>query len=639
LAVRLGDAVIFFKGDKSQLEKDTESASKNTKSSFGSLAGSLNTIIGGAIVGGVGLAVAGVVSIGTAALGVSTDFQNATNSIIKGTGASGKSLAEMEEIVKRLKGTTAGLGKDFGELGSIVAEVNTRTGATGEQLEKLSSEMATFSRLTGGDGVGQTQLVTRVMGDWGVELENSSELLDKIFGAGQAFGIGVDDLAGKLVQFGAPLRQMGFSLDDSIAMFGKWEKEGVNTELVLGSLRIAAGHFAKGMEEDLPPALSNVAKELNNAREKADRYRAELELAQEAGNTGKVEELTEKLAEQNEQVTESTLLFNKLAEDMRASGEIGADTQLSLSDSLNETIESIKNAKSESEGLSIAMEVFGAKAGPDMAAAIREGRFELEGAIGALAGTSGGLQDAADRALTMGERFEIMKSKAMTSLMPIGDMLLGLGETAMPTLQTFVDWIAGTAVPWITELFTQMGTLFGESGIIEAFQSYQEIFSAVFDSISEALGVSSENFSGMEVILWLVEKVFKAVAVQIQLAGVIFYGIGAAIKFVIDKVKEVIFFIQQFQEKLANLQVPEFLKMHSPPPLAQALGMVKDEVQGLKNIALPGLVDPAQQGGEGQPAATGGGGGGPQIIQLVVDGQVLAQVVNTHLGGLAAAGA
>ena len=64
----------------------------------------------------------------------------------------------------------------------------------------------------------------------------------------------------------------------------------------------------------------------------------------------------------------------------------------------------------------------------------------------------------------------------------------------------------------------------------------------------------------------------------------------------------------------------------------------KDEVQGLKNIALPGLVDPAQQGGEGQPAASGGGGGGPQIIQLVVDGQVLAQVVNTHLGGQAAAG-
>jgi hypothetical protein len=34
--------------------------------------------------------------------------------------------------------------------------------------------------------------------------------MDKLFGAGQAFGIGLDSLAGKLVQFGAPLRQMGF---------------------------------------------------------------------------------------------------------------------------------------------------------------------------------------------------------------------------------------------------------------------------------------------------------------------------------------------------------------------------------------------------------------------------------------------
>lgn len=38
---------------------------------------------------------------------------------------------------------------------------------------------------------------------------------------------------------------MGFSLEESAAMLGKWEKEGVNTELVIGSLRIAAGKFAK----------------------------------------------------------------------------------------------------------------------------------------------------------------------------------------------------------------------------------------------------------------------------------------------------------------------------------------------------------------------------------------------------------
>ena len=41
------------------------------------------------------------------------------------------------------------------------------------------------------------------------------------------------------------MRLMGFSFQDTAALLAKWEKEGVNAELVMGSLRIAAGKFAK----------------------------------------------------------------------------------------------------------------------------------------------------------------------------------------------------------------------------------------------------------------------------------------------------------------------------------------------------------------------------------------------------------
>ena len=47
-----------------------------------------------------------------------------------------------------------------------------------------------------------------------------------------------------IVQFGAPLRQMGFSMEAAAGLMGKFEAEGVNTETVMSTLRIAIGKMA-----------------------------------------------------------------------------------------------------------------------------------------------------------------------------------------------------------------------------------------------------------------------------------------------------------------------------------------------------------------------------------------------------------
>lgn len=336
---------------------DSSGVKTGVDEATGSLGGlqSAAGVAAGAVTAVFVAAAAAVAAVGVASVNAAADMQEATNAIIVGTGASGESLAEMENIAKSLKGSSAGLGVEMGTLGSVIAEVNTRTGLTGAALETMSAQVLELTRLTGGDAVRNTQLITRVMGDWGVASEDSAALMDQLFGAGQAFGIGVEDLSQKVVQFGAPMRQMGFSLEESIALFGKWEKEGVNAELAIGSLRIAAGKFAR---EGVP-----------------------------------------------------------------------------LQEGLRDTMAAIQGTTDESEALAIAMDVFGARAGPDMAAAIREGRFELDSAIEALQGTSGGLEDAASRALTTADRFEIMKNRVSVALIPIGEVILSLAERMIPLLE------------------------------------------------------------------------------------------------------------------------------------------------------------------------------------------------------------
>lgn len=433
MAVKLADAVAYLRTD----DKDLKAGLGKADGEVTSWAGKLSGAIGGAAVGiaaAAGAALVGAtVAVGKAALDMGTEYQKGLNAIINGTGASGDALDAMGQSVRNLKTSAAGLGVDMEKIGATLAEVNTRTGATGSELESLTGNILQFSRLTGTDSVQNVQLLTRTMGDWGVSMEDSGQLLDTIYGAGQAFGIGVDSLAGKLVQFGAPLRQMGFTLEESTAMLGKWEKEGVNTELVIGSLRIAAGKFAR---ENIP-----------------------------------------------------------------------------LQDGLRQTMEAIKGAASESEGLAIAMDVFGARAGPDMAAAIREGRFELDGAIAALQGTQGGLADAAERTLTFQDRWGIAMAQITDALIPLGQKMMDLADRVMPFVTAaiiaiidavvpLVDWIVNgiDAIAGLIGTNEQLGDSFTQvGGVIQStfgpiIQRAQEIFQALGDKVSAVVGQNLNFF-------------------------------------------------------------------------------------------------------------------------------------------------
>ena len=152
------------------------------------------------------------------------------------------------------------------------------------------------------------RLGTRLFGDWSIAAKDQSGALDMLFRATQQSGIGMGDLMQTVVEFGAPLRNMGFGFTDSIAMLAKWEREGVNTGTVLTGMKFALKTFAK---EGLDP---------QNA--------------------------------------------------------------------LPKYIEKIKAAKSATAAMAIGAEVFGLRAGPDMVAAIREGRFEYSDFAKAIAGGS-----------------------------------------------------------------------------------------------------------------------------------------------------------------------------------------------------------------------------------------------------------
>jgi phage-related minor tail protein len=311
----------------------------------GGLAGPLKAAAGmlsnPAVAIGAALGAAITAGIGTA-IDVAGELGKGQKEIRKLTGAVGADLTELGASFRDIVGTVAGQGID--RFAEAIGRLNARTNLTGPALEGLAQQELRLAKLTGEDLAGTIESTTRMFGDWGVATENQSTALDFLYKAGQNTGVGVNQLAATVTKFGAPLRQLGFSLEESTALVGSFEKQGVNTNLVLGSMRIALGKMAKAGEEPV-----------------------------------------------------ST--FRRLVGEIESAGTAG-------------------------EANSIALQLFGSRAGPDMAAAIREGRLNIGELLAQIGETPKTLAETEKETRSWAERMGVMWQRASLWFEPLGKSLL-----------------------------------------------------------------------------------------------------------------------------------------------------------------------------------------------------------------------
>jgi phage-related protein len=195
------------------------------------------------------IALAAGAAIATAAAGaalglfkIGESFDTAYDTIRVGTGKTGTELDGLKETFRNV---VSDVPADFDTASKAIAEVSTRLNLSGEPLEKLSGQFLNLARITGTDVSENITAVSRAFGDWSINANEQSETLDKFFRVSQSTGISVASLAEQVTQFGAPLRGLGLDFNRSIGLLGKWNKEGVNVENVMGAMKKAFGEFSK----------------------------------------------------------------------------------------------------------------------------------------------------------------------------------------------------------------------------------------------------------------------------------------------------------------------------------------------------------------------------------------------------------
>ncbi|EJB2752843.1 phage tail tape measure protein [Enterococcus faecalis] len=374
-----------------------------------------------------------IVGIGTASIKAFSEVDEGMDTVTAKTGATGK---ELEKLQESFKNVAANAPDSFEDVGIAVGEVNTRLGFTGEKLEKASDDFLKFATVNKTDVEGAIQLVTRAMGDAGIEADKYNQVLDYLTVAGQKSGISVDKLAENLAKYGAPMRALGIDTKNAIALFAGWEKAGVNTEIAFSGMK---------------KAISNWGKEGKNSGEE----------------------------------------FKKVMQQIKDAPDIASATTL-------------------------AIEAFGSKAGPDLADAIKGGRFEVDEYVKALEEAGGALDQTFDDMQDPPDQAKVAMNKIKLILNDLGQTILGV---LAPSLQNLTEWLKNLQ-QWFTNLSPnakQLIVVIG--GIAAAIGPVLVVLGTLASSISSLIPVIAFIASPIGLVIAAVAAWVAAIVVAYNKIG------------------------------------------------------------------------------------------------------------------------
>lgn len=215
-----------------------------------------------------------IVAAGAASLAAWKEVDEAMDTIVKKTGATGKSLEEMQGITENL---ATKIPTDFDTAATAVGEVNTRFGLMGDKLEEVSGKFIKFAELNGTDVNSSIDQVQATMAAWGITAENTGTVLDLLNKVGQDTGTDVLQLSSILQDNQVIFHDMGLSITDAANYLANLDKNGVDTTAAMAGLKKAMQNATK---EGVPldQALADLEETLKSGKTDTEAYQAAMEL-------------------------------------------------------------------------------------------------------------------------------------------------------------------------------------------------------------------------------------------------------------------------------------------------------------------------------------------------------------------------
>lgn len=230
-------------------------------------------------------AVAAGAAIGAAAIGaakglmdVASQFDEMTDRIIVGTGASGEALEALKGSAKDI---ATSVPVSFAEAGDTVQDLNTRLGLTGDALTDVGTKVEQIGYLT--KEAFNTEVFSGAMAAWGESTDKMAADLDSMFAVSQSTGISMNALAGIMESTAPTMQTLGYNFEETAAMAGLLDKAGLDASGTMSKMARAMTKLAKDGEKPAE-ALKRVTAEIDGYIKAGDEAKA-LELSSELFGT------------------------------------------------------------------------------------------------------------------------------------------------------------------------------------------------------------------------------------------------------------------------------------------------------------------------------------------------------------------
>lgn len=281
---------------------------------------------------------------------------------------------ELERLERSFRDVVRDVPATFGQASDAIAGLNSRLGLSGKPLAKTAKQITELSRITGTDVKSNVDGISKAFNDWDVSTKRMGRTLDGFYRLSQDSGVSVSDLTTAVQQFGSPLRQLGYSLGEAASMWATFVRAGVNTQTMVPGLKLAI-----------------------------------------ASLTAPTDDLRLKMEQLGIAVGKPDVALRQIL-DLLGSG----------------------STLSQIEKTTLAMEVFGKRAGADMAEAIKQGRFEIDDMLATFRTGSDTIRKSGRETMDLSEQWQQFTNLLKLKVEPIAaEVFGGLGKLMKEATRAF----------------------------------------------------------------------------------------------------------------------------------------------------------------------------------------------------------
>ncbi|MCU7356806.1 phage tail tape measure protein [Enterococcus dispar] len=215
-----------------------------------------------------------IVAAGAAGLAAFSEVDEALDTIIKKTGATGETADRLSQSFENVGSNTH---LELQTVGEAIGEVNTQFGFMDKKLEESTDYLLKYAEINETD-VSQSAIFARqAIEAYDLSYDDLNRVLDVTTKTSQNTGQSVDDLMQKAIDGAPSIKQLGLSFDEGVTLMGQFEQAGVDSGAALSSLSKATVAYAKD-GKSLSEGLGELQDKIQNAGSETEAINAAAEV-------------------------------------------------------------------------------------------------------------------------------------------------------------------------------------------------------------------------------------------------------------------------------------------------------------------------------------------------------------------------